>query len=151
MRENTHVTSVRITASLGDDGVATISDVVRTRQALTSIDLTYNQITDKGARAIADALQGNAHLTELDISCNPIGMDGIRALFEAAYSPSLSNIKVNDCIVGLVGDALGSTSAAIKTLATEYGIDPEAVECACNVMKVEDFGLIGVVPPEHVA
>lgn len=84
---------------LGDAGVEALISSSRLA-GLTSLDLSYNEITTKGAQALAACPQ-LSNLRRLDMEYNFIGPEGTEAL---ANSPYLSNLtKLNLGVDNAVG------------------------------------------------
>lgn len=68
---------------LGDEGITTITSVLRDSITLGEIGLSATNMTSVGGRAIADALQANSSLTHILLNRNVLADEGVMALADA--------------------------------------------------------------------
>ena len=59
---------------------------MKSKTALQTLDLRYNNIGDEGARATADGVKSNTALQTLDLYGNRIGDEGAKAIADALKS-----------------------------------------------------------------
>ena len=87
---------------------------------LTSVNLSYNRISDRGVEHLCEALQVNPVVTSLDLGSNSIGPDGANVLarFVASDQCKLKTLVVcsnpgfTDKEKALLRQAWGSRDAA---------------------------------------
>ena len=72
-----------------DDHVAVVSRLLDGNTALTSLDLSGNELGPKAGRALAMALAGNEALTSLDLKCNALGVEGATEIAKSLHTNSV--------------------------------------------------------------
>ncbi|KAJ6255577.1 hypothetical protein M0813_11137 [Anaeramoeba flamelloides] len=75
------------------NGIQALSEALKENQALTSLNLSYNQIGDEGTQALSEGVKENQALTNLNLSRNQIGAEGMKDLSET--------LKVNQTLICL--------------------------------------------------
>jgi hypothetical protein len=119
-------------------GLNALADAFRVNGALTSINLSDNQLcgvwtdhcqcghgtyTAEGITAIADALlRVNGGLTALDLSCNDLKDEGVSAVCEAIQSNNetkLASLNMRANCIGPVGAKSVASMVAVTGALTE--------------------------------
>ena len=67
--------------NLSDDGVATISDGLKTNRTLLELNISHNGIEDNGAQKVAKAIQIHSSLQNINISKNYISSEGLQKFY----------------------------------------------------------------------
>jgi Ran GTPase-activating protein (RanGAP) involved in mRNA processing and transport len=81
-----------------------LAGVVRFSAALTTLDLSYNNLCLEGVKALADALRVNAVLTTLNLRSNDLGPEGGKALVEALrVNAALTSLDLSGNKIGPEG------------------------------------------------
>lgn len=80
---------------IGDNGIITIAEALKTNVVLKNIDLRSSSIGDPGAIAIANLLQKNTTISNINLYGNNIGDDGVVAIAEALEkNTAVTNINL---------------------------------------------------------
>ena len=83
--------------TIGDSGVASLSQALAANSSLTNLNLSKNEISASGAVFLSQGLTVNYSLTILDLSNNEISASGAASLSQAlAASSSLPIVDLSD-------------------------------------------------------
>ena len=82
--------------SIGDSGVASLSQALATNSSLTSLDLRANVIGDSGGASLFQALVANSTLAYLNLSENDIRDFGVASLSSLTSLDLSGNYWIDD-------------------------------------------------------
>ena len=121
LADNQTVTSLDMSYNLiSDFGICDLIDGLFINITLKRLTLSHNNIGDVGCVYLSDLLLGNVSLKKIDISYNRVGSDGAKSLSKALCSNSL--LKILDLGCNNIGDegcsALAEGLKVNKTLQT---------------------------------
>ena len=71
---------------MGPEQGAKLLDALRANTNVTSVNLSFNELTQLGAASVADLLRSNSTIREIGLRCNSFGNEGATALADALRS-----------------------------------------------------------------
>ncbi|KAL9965588.1 hypothetical protein ACROYT_G029409 [Oculina patagonica] len=108
--------------SLSEADVVVLAEALKVNATVTSLDLSFNNVSDQGAASLAEALKGNITLTRLDLSDNNIYDDGAADLAEALKAnTNLTRLDLTDNRIGDHGATCLAEALKLNTALT--GLD----------------------------
>ncbi|KAG0308048.1 hypothetical protein BGZ99_001294, partial [Dissophora globulifera] len=103
--------------SIGDNGAQALPEALKTRLALTSLNLEWSPFGHNGAQALSEAQEINPTLTTLKLYSNWIGHNGVQALSEALkFNLTLTTLNLGGNSIG--DNGAQELSEALKTNST---------------------------------
>ena len=138
---------------VGVEGVIVVAGLMPVMGALTSIDLSSNNLGgEAGAKHVADMLGVNSGLMALDLSYNNLNDEGVSAVCEAIQSNKETKLVSLNMVMNRIGP-VGAKSVAAMVAVTgtltatnllDNRLDAESAKMLAEVVKQKGISLCGI-------
>ncbi|KAM9973799.1 hypothetical protein ACTFIW_010932 [Dictyostelium discoideum] len=105
---------------LSNESAIILADGLSTNKSIQSLNLSFNDIKQFGSIAIAKALSINNSITSLQYSCNSLFQEGTLAFAEMiSLNQSLTDLNLSNCKLSLSSSSTSSSSSSSTSSSPE--------------------------------